>query len=168
MGGARYAGVLQHHAAARLDLRERGRGPSHLHRIRRGLRDLLQGPRREISGTEGRHTAQDLNSPPLPIAFRVPRAYHTLWSYRGGASRQRAREARRMPKIQLDFGSANPIIAAIRAPVRLSAKRTVKPGPNAFGDRILDCKPPAKEVIMTSKREHCGSQDFFALDIPVT
>jgi hypothetical protein len=26
----------------------------------------------------------------------------------------------------------------------------------------------AKEVIMTSKREHYGSQDFFALDIPVT
>jgi hypothetical protein len=26
----------------------------------------------------------------------------------------------------------------------------------------------AKEVIMTSKRENYGSQDFFALDIPVT
>jgi hypothetical protein len=26
----------------------------------------------------------------------------------------------------------------------------------------------AKEVIMTSKREYYGSQDFFALDIPVT
>jgi hypothetical protein len=25
-----------------------------------------------------------------------------------------------------------------------------------------------KEVIMTSKREYYGSQDFFALDIPVT
>jgi hypothetical protein len=33
---------------------------------------------------------------------------------------------------------------------------------------FLNCKPPAKEVIMTSKREHYGSQDFFALDIPVT
>jgi hypothetical protein len=50
----------------------------------------------------------------------------------------------------------------------LSAKRTVKPGPDAFGDRTLNCKSPAKEVIMTSKREHYGSQDFFALDIPVT
>src|SRR5436309_6716646 len=153
MGGARHAGVLQHHAAARQDLRERGRGPSDLHRIRRGLRDLLQGPRREISGTEGRHTAQDLNSPPLPIAFRVRHAYHSLWSNRGGASRRRAREARRMAKIQLDFGSANPIIAPIRAPVRLSAKRTVKPGPNAFGVRISDCKPPEKEVIMTRDRK---------------
>ena len=73
-----------------------------------------------------------------------------------------------MPKIPLDFGNVIPIIDCIRAPVRLSAKRTVKPGPDAFGDRILNCKPPAKEVIMTSKRERAGSQDFFALDIPVT
>jgi len=73
-----------------------------------------------------------------------------------------------MPKIPLDFGNATPIIGRIRAPVRLSAKRTVKPGPDAFGDRILNRKPRAKEVIMTSKREHRGSQDFFALDIPVT
>jgi len=28
--------------------------------------------------------------------------------------------------------------------------------------------PTQKEVIMTSTREHYGSQDFFALDIPVT
>ena len=73
-----------------------------------------------------------------------------------------------MPKIPLDFRNAIPIIACIRAPVRLSAKRTVKPGPDAFGDRILNCKPLAKEVIMTSKREHFGSQDFFALDSPIT
>ena len=73
-----------------------------------------------------------------------------------------------MPKIPLDFGNIFPIIGRIRAPVRLSAKRTVKPGPGAFGDRILNCTPPVKEVIMTSKREHYGSQDFFALDIPVT
>jgi hypothetical protein len=73
-----------------------------------------------------------------------------------------------MPKIPLDFGNAIPIIGHIRAPVRLSAKRTVKPGPHAFGDRNLNCRSPAKEVIMTSKREHYGSQDFFALDIPIT
>jgi hypothetical protein len=29
-------------------------------------------------------------------------------------------------------------------------------------------RPAQKEVIMTSKREYFGSQDFFALDIPVT
>jgi len=29
-------------------------------------------------------------------------------------------------------------------------------------------EPAQKEVIMTSKREYHGSQDFFALDIPVT
>jgi len=44
-----------------------------------------------------------------------------------------AREARRMPKIPLDFGNTGPIIGRIRAPVRLSAMRTVKPGPDAFG-----------------------------------
>jgi len=29
-------------------------------------------------------------------------------------------------------------------------------------------RPAAKEVIMTSTREYYGSQDFFALDIPIT
>jgi hypothetical protein len=29
-------------------------------------------------------------------------------------------------------------------------------------------KPAQKEVIMTSNREYYGSQDFFALDIPIT
>jgi hypothetical protein len=28
--------------------------------------------------------------------------------------------------------------------------------------------PAQKEVIMTSMREYYGSQDFFALDIPIT
>jgi hypothetical protein len=32
----------------------------------------------------------------------------------------------------------------------------------------LSDAPAEKEVIMTSKREFYGSQDFFALDIPVT
>ncbi len=32
----------------------------------------------------------------------------------------------------------------------------------------LNREPAQKEVIMTSKREYYGSQDFFALDIPVT
>src|SRR6266852_6036891 len=62
MGGARDAGVLQHHAAPGQDLRQRGRGAGHLHRIRRSLRDFLQGPRREIPGAEGRDTAEDLSS----------------------------------------------------------------------------------------------------------
>jgi hypothetical protein len=73
-----------------------------------------------------------------------------------------------MPKIPLDFGNTIPIIGDTRAPVRLSAKRTVKPGPDAFVDRILNSGTSAKEVIMTSTREYYGSQDFFALDIPVT
>jgi hypothetical protein len=32
----------------------------------------------------------------------------------------------------------------------------------------MNAAPRQKEVIMTSKREYYGSQDFFALDIPVT
>jgi hypothetical protein len=32
----------------------------------------------------------------------------------------------------------------------------------------MNGRPSRKEVIMKSKREHHGSQDFFALDIPVT
>ena len=73
-----------------------------------------------------------------------------------------------MPKMPLDFRSAVSIIPSSRAPVRLSAQRTVKPGPDAFGERILIAERAQKEVIMTSTREYYGSQDFFALDIPVT
>jgi hypothetical protein len=43
----------------------------------------------------------------------------------------------------------------------------VKPGPDAFGVRV-NREPVHKEVIMTSTRKYYGSQDFFALDIPVT
>jgi hypothetical protein len=46
--------------------------------------------------------------------------------------------------------------------------RTVKPGPDAFGDRFHSANSRYEEVIMTSAREYYGSQDFFALDIPVT
>jgi hypothetical protein len=45
--------------------------------------------------------------------------------------------------------------------------RTVKPGPDAFGNPV-NTEPTQKEVIMTSTRKYYGSQDFFALDIPVT
>ena len=68
----------------------------------------------------------------------------------------------------LDFAGAVPIISCKRAPVRLSAMRTVKPGPDAFSGSELDREPGQKEVIMTSTRKYYGSQDFFALDIPVT
>ena len=33
---------------------------------------------------------------------------------------------------------------------------------------MCDVGTSAKEVIMTSQRKYYGSQDFFALDIPVT
>jgi hypothetical protein len=46
--------------------------------------------------------------------------------------------------------------------------RTVKPGPDAFWRPHFYRNRRQEEVIMTSKREYYGSQDFFALDIPVT
>jgi len=73
-----------------------------------------------------------------------------------------------MTKMPLDFRNAVSIIDSSRAPVRLSAQRTVKPGPDAFWRKNLTNVPVQKEVIMTSTREYYGSQDFFALDIPVT
>jgi hypothetical protein len=50
----------------------------------------------------------------------------------------------------------------------LSAWRTVKPGPDAFGKSFSQRVELGQEVIMTGKRKVFGSQDFFALDIPVT
>ena len=61
VGGLRHARVLQHHAAAREDLRQRGRRAGDLLRVRRGLRDLVQGPRRQVPGPAGRHAAQDVS-----------------------------------------------------------------------------------------------------------
>ena len=54
VGGLRHPGVLQHHAAARQDLRQRRRGAGDLprSRSRRRLRDLLQGSRRQVPGAE--------------------------------------------------------------------------------------------------------------------
>ena len=46
VGRPRDAGVLQHHAAAREDLRGRGLRAGAVPRVRRGLRDLVQGSRR--------------------------------------------------------------------------------------------------------------------------
>jgi hypothetical protein len=68
----------------------------------------------------------------------------------------------------LDFENAFPIIWRKRAPVRLSAMRTVKPGPDVFCVWLFLQPGHRGEVIMTSKREYYGSQEFFALDIPVT
>jgi deoxycytidine triphosphate deaminase len=46
VGRLRHAGILEHDAVAGQDLRQRGRRPSDLFRVRRGLRDLVQGSRR--------------------------------------------------------------------------------------------------------------------------
>jgi hypothetical protein len=50
VGRARDARVLEHHDAAREDLRERRRRADAVLRVGRGLRDVLQGPRRQVSG----------------------------------------------------------------------------------------------------------------------
>ena len=42
------------------DLRQRGRRPGDLLRVGRGLRDVVQGPRRQVPGAAGRHAAEDL------------------------------------------------------------------------------------------------------------
>ena len=60
MGGLRHARVLEHDAAAREDLRQRRRRAGDLLRVRRGLRDIVQGSRRQVPGPEGRHAAEDL------------------------------------------------------------------------------------------------------------
>ena len=51
----------QHHAAAGEDLRERRLRAGAVPRVRRGLRDLVQGSRRQVPGPAGRHAAQDLS-----------------------------------------------------------------------------------------------------------
>ena len=48
--GPRDARVLQHDAAAGEDLRGRRLRPGAVHRVRRGLRDVVQGPRRQVPG----------------------------------------------------------------------------------------------------------------------
>src|SRR5262249_61239681 len=62
MGRLRNARVLQHDATAREDLRQRRRRTSCLLRIRRGLRNLLQRPRRQVPGPTRRDAAEDVTS----------------------------------------------------------------------------------------------------------
>ena len=60
VGRARDAGVLQHHAAAREDLRQRRRGADAVLRVGRSVLDVVQGSRREVPGPDGRDAAEDL------------------------------------------------------------------------------------------------------------
>ena len=53
VGRPRDARILEHDAAAGEDLRERGRCPGDLLRVRRGLRDVVQGSRRQVPGAAG-------------------------------------------------------------------------------------------------------------------
>src|SRR5690606_35242161 len=64
VGRPRHAGVLQHHAAAGKDLRQRGRGADAVLRVGRGLRDFLQGPRRQVPGPARGDVAEDVRRLP--------------------------------------------------------------------------------------------------------
>ena len=73
-----------------------------------------------------------------------------------------------MPKIPLDFANAVPIIASITGSGSVVCAADGQTRARCFWRSHLNRGTSAKEVIMTSTREHYGSQDFFALDIPVT
>ena len=71
MGRLRDARVQQHHAAAGQDLRRRGLRAGAVLRERRGLRDQLQGPRRQVPGPARRHACP---RPERPHAAGTPAA----------------------------------------------------------------------------------------------
>ena len=73
-----------------------------------------------------------------------------------------------MPKIPLDFANAVPIIAPITGSGSVVCAADGQTRARCFWRTDLIAERTQKEVIMTSKREYYGSQDFFALDIPVT
>jgi hypothetical protein len=54
------ARVLEHDAAAREDLRQRRRGAGDLLRVGRGMRNVVQGSRWQVSGAAGGNSPQDL------------------------------------------------------------------------------------------------------------
>ena len=58
-------GVLQHHAASRQGLRQRGRVPVPVPPGQRAVRSQLRRPRRQIYGPEGRDSAQIIIRPRL-------------------------------------------------------------------------------------------------------
>ncbi len=71
MGRPRDARVLQHHAAAREDLRERGRGADAVLRIRRGLRRRRTRTAAASTRAEGRDAAEGLSVGAIrPVAAR--------------------------------------------------------------------------------------------------
>ena len=73
-----------------------------------------------------------------------------------------------MPKKSLDFGDAVPIIGLSTGSGSVVCAADGQTRARCFWRTRLSEAPSAKEVIMTSQRKYYGSQDFFALDIPVT
>ena len=92
VGGLRHARVLEHDAAAREDLRQRGRRAGDLLRVRRGVRDVVQGSRRQVPGTAGRHAAEDLT--PAVLTWRDRRMPCGRPSARRSRSSRSARSRR--------------------------------------------------------------------------
>ncbi len=62
MGGLRDPRVFQHDAASGKNLCERRRGAGDLLRVGRGVRDVLQGSRRQVPGAARGYIAQDLKA----------------------------------------------------------------------------------------------------------
>src|SRR5690242_12807280 len=60
MGRVCNPGILEHHAASRKDICQRRRGSGDLLRIRRSVRNLVQGSGRKIPGPARRHPSEDL------------------------------------------------------------------------------------------------------------
>ncbi|VWX62465.1 hypothetical protein VARIO8X_60265 [Burkholderiales bacterium 8X] len=73
VGRLRHARVQQHHAAAGQDLCGRGMRAGAVLRERRGLRDQLQGPGRQVPGPGRRHAAGRLGG--LALLRRLARSY---------------------------------------------------------------------------------------------
>ena len=74
------------------------------------------------------------------------------------------------PKIPLDPGGQKPIIRETGSGSVVCKGGRSNPSPMLLEWRILLLLQPdaGEEVIMTGKTKVFGSQDFFALDIPVT
>jgi hypothetical protein len=73
-----------------------------------------------------------------------------------------------MPKNTLDFGDAVSIIVSSTGSGSVVCAADGQTRARCFWRADFMDRRTQKEVIMTSERKNYGSQDFFALDIPIT